>query len=52
MNERAGEDILPRLFAEIGRTKSNKVSMKTVEKAWKKLTHTSMDSLIAATMKP
>lgn len=48
MNERAGPDILPKLFAEIGRTKRDKVSMKTIEKAWSKVTGGKLDSVLAA----
>ncbi len=52
LNERVGEDILPRLFWEIGKTKAKKVSFKTVEKAWKKLTKTSLDDVLAAAVAP
>ena len=52
MNERAGEDILPRLFKEIGRTKPNKVSIKTVEKAWEKLTGAKLDAVLAKVVLP
>ncbi len=52
MHTHAGEDILPRLFHEIGRTKPDKVSIKTVEKAWKKLTGTKLDAILAEAVKP
>lgn len=52
MNERAGPDVLPRLFTEIGRTKPEKVSMKTVEAAWKKVTGTKLDAILAAAVRP
>jgi len=37
MHERQGDDVLPRLFKEVGRTKPSKVTFKTFEKAWKKI---------------
>ncbi len=52
MHAHAGEDILPRLFHEIGRTKPDKVSIKTVAKAWKKLTGTKLDAILAEAVKP
>jgi len=52
MNARAGEDVLPRLFAEIGRTKPDKVSIRVVEKAWSKVTGTNLDSILAAAVQP
>lgn len=52
MNARAGEDILPKLFAEIGKTKPDKVSIKTVENAWKKLTGSKLDSILTDAVKP
>jgi hypothetical protein len=52
MVERGGPDILPRLFAEIGRTKPEKVSIRTVEQAWKKLTGTRLEVLLAEAVKP
>ena len=52
MNERAGEDILPKLFTEIGHTPRDKVSIKTVDKAWKKLTDTKLDTVLADAVKP
>jgi hypothetical protein len=52
MNRHAGNNILPRLFAEIGRTKPDKVSIKTVEKAWKKLTGTPLDTILAEAVLP
>lgn len=52
MDERGGKDILPRLFAEIGKTKPNKVSIKTVEKTWLKLTGTKLDTILADAVKP
>ncbi|MDF9828378.1 hypothetical protein M2103_001888 [Ereboglobus sp. PH5-5] len=47
MNQKAGNDILPRLFAEIGKTPIRKVSMKTVESAWKKLTNGNLSAILA-----
>ena len=52
MNARAGEDILPKLFAEIGKTKPEKVSIKTVEKAWRKLTGSKLDTILTDAVKP
>lgn len=56
MNERAGEDILPRLFADIGRTKPEDTSILTVAKAWRKLTGTPLmaivDAAVGETPKP
>ncbi len=52
MDERGGKDVLPRLFTEIGQTKPNKVSIKTVEKAWQKLTGTKLDTILADALKP
>jgi hypothetical protein len=52
MHAHAGEDILPRLFGEIGKTKPDKVSIKTVEKAWKKLTGIKLDTILAEAVKP
>ncbi|HVU35972.1 MAG TPA: PDZ domain-containing protein [Opitutaceae bacterium] len=40
MNARAGEDLLRRLFREIGRTDPGQVSILTVAQAWTTLTHT------------
>lgn len=47
MNERAGDDVLPRLFTEIGKTKPKKTSIKKIEKAWKKLSGGKLDDLLA-----
>lgn len=47
MTARAGDDVLPRLFAEIGKTDPKKVSIKNVEKAWKKLSGGKLDDLLA-----
>jgi hypothetical protein len=52
MNARAGEDVLPRLFAEIGRTKPDKVSMATVEKAWGKVSPVKLDAILAEAVQP
>lgn len=52
MEERGGKDVLPRLFAEIGRTKPDKVSIKTVNQAWQKLTGTKLDTILADAVKP
>ncbi len=52
MNQRAGEDILPKLFAEIGRTAPEKVSMKTVEKAWTKVAKLKLDAILAEAVQP
>lgn len=52
MEERGGKDVLPRLFAEIGKTKPQKVSIKTVEKAWLKLTGDKLDTVLAAAVAP
>jgi hypothetical protein len=52
MNERAGEDVLPRLFREIGKTKPPKVSYATVEKAWRKVGGGKLDAILAAAAEP
>jgi hypothetical protein len=52
MNERGGANLLPRLFAEIGKTKPAKVSIKTVAKAWLKFTGTKLDTILAEAVKP
>lgn len=52
MNERAGEDCLPKLFVELGKTKREKVSMKSVEKAWKKTTGSELETILNAAMQP
>jgi len=52
MNAKAGEDVLPRLFAEIGRTKPEKVSMQTVEKAWQKISPLKLDDILAEAAPP
>ena len=52
MDEHGGQDILPHLFVEIGKTKPQKVSIKTVEKAWLKLTGTKLDTILAEAIKP
>jgi hypothetical protein len=43
-----GEDALPKLFQEIGRTPRAKVSMKTVAKAYRKIAGADLDALIKA----
>jgi hypothetical protein len=43
-----GEDALPKLFQEIGRTPRAKVSMKTVAKAYRKITGANLEALIKA----
>lgn len=48
MHKHAGEDLLPRLFLEIGKTRANRVTMATVEKAWAKLSRTELDAILAA----
>ena len=50
--ERRGEDFLPRLFREIGRTSRPKVDMRTVEKAYKKLAHEDLSVVLAAAVAP
>jgi len=52
MDARGGDDLFPRLFAEIGKTAPEKVSIRTVEKAWKKLTGTKLDDILAEAVKP
>jgi|CXWL01.1.fsa_nt_gi hypothetical protein len=52
MVEHGGQDILPRLFEEIGKTKPKKVSIKTVEKAWQKLTGQKLDTILAEAVAP
>lgn len=52
MNAKAGEDVLSRLFAEIGRTKPDKVSMATVEKAWGKISPVKLDAILAEAAQP
>lgn len=52
MNERAGQNALPRLFRELGKTNADKVSMKSVEKAWKKISGTKLDTILDDAVKP
>lgn len=52
MNDRAGESTLPRLFAEIGRTKRGRVTIKTVEKAWQEISGTKIDAVLAEAVQP
>lgn len=47
MHAKAGDDTLPRLFREIGKTKPNKVTMKTLEQAWMKVGRTRLDTILA-----
>ncbi|MBL9213866.1 MAG: hypothetical protein JNG83_00170 [Opitutaceae bacterium] len=47
MHERAGDDILPRLFREMNLTPRKQVTMATVEAAWRKLTGTELAALLA-----
>lgn len=48
MVQRHGEDFLPKLFREIGKTARAKTDMRTVKKAYKKLSGDSLDALLAA----
>ena len=43
-----GEDALPKFFREIGRTPRDKVSMKTVAKAYRKIAGADLDTLVKA----
>jgi len=52
MVERGGKDALPRLFTEIGQTKPEKVSIKTVDKAWQKISGTKLDAILAEAVRP
>lgn len=47
MNERAGEDILPRLFREIGKQKSGQANYGTIEAAWHSLTGSELRPIVA-----
>ncbi len=47
MNAHAGDDVLPRLFKEIGKTPPAKVSMETVNQAWTKVAGTTLDVILA-----
>ena len=49
---RHGEDLLPRLLQEIGRTPRQKVTMRTVAKAYKKLTGEDLSAILAAALAP
>lgn len=49
---RHGDDLLPRLFAEIGRTRRQKATIKTVVKAYKKLTHEDLLSYLSRPAAP
>lgn len=51
MHAKAGEDILPRLFREIGKTRKVKVSMTTIEKAWAKFSRIPLDVILADAVK-
>jgi hypothetical protein len=46
MAQTYGEDIVPRLLREIGKTPRSKASMKTVAKAYEKVTKAKLDSLV------
>lgn len=46
MHERYGEDILARLFGELGRTPRSKASMKTVDRSFRKITNAPLSSVI------
>ncbi|HET7536088.1 MAG TPA: hypothetical protein VFJ90_06525 [Candidatus Didemnitutus sp.] len=52
MNRHAGDDVLPRLFKEIGKTKPSKVSMGTIDAAWTKITGTKLDDILQEAVKP
>jgi hypothetical protein len=53
MHEQGGADILPRLFAELGKTPRKKASMKTVARIYKRLTgHTLGEVLHLAETRP
>jgi hypothetical protein len=48
MNQRAGEDVLPRLFVRMGRTDAREVSIQTVATAWKELTGEPLSGIVTA----
>lgn len=46
MHERHGEDILPRLLAELARTDLQRTDMRTVERAWRTVTGTRLATIM------
>ena len=48
MTQTYGDDLLPRLFREIGKTPRAKASMKTVATAYEKITGAKLDPLVAS----
>lgn len=52
MVEKRGEDFLPRLFQEIGKTPRPKTTIRTVEQAYKKLTGENLSVILGAAMTP
>ncbi len=52
MHERHGDDILPRLLGEVRKTPVEKADMRTVERAWRKITRTRLDTIINDATKP
>ena len=51
MTQANGEDVVAKLFREVGRTPRSKVTMKTVANAYRKLTGGKLDELISAAEK-
>ena len=49
--QRHGDDFLPRLFRDIGRTPREKTNMKIVGKAYKKLTKDDLSRVLADAIK-
>lgn len=52
MAEKRGEDFLPKLFQEIGKTPRPKTTIRTAEQAYKKLTGENLSAIITAAMAP
>jgi hypothetical protein len=50
--ERHGDDFLPKLFQEIGKTPRTKTAMRTVETAYRKLAREDLSTVLAAAVAP
>jgi hypothetical protein len=50
--ERHGDDFLPKLFREIGKTPRTKTAMRTVETAYRKLAREDLSTVLAAAVAP
>ena len=50
--ERHGDDFLPKLFQEIGKTPRTRTAMRTVETAYRKLAREDLSTVLAASVAP